>query len=280
MNDDEEDEIDYIGFIPGEYDAEELYPARNATESKEPFPELVMESEREPISLNKEDYNIQSDDIPSDFKELCQAYIDVISQEEPPDIDELVKSDPREFPMFIPDTSKLRNDQLYMFLNVILNYVSAITKAHMAKQYISVGNEFYIDLTDADLVYNVLWRVYHADKLLSQFTRLSSSKVDILGFDEAHNFQKYRLPRLVRLYRHCIKAFMLKYGYHIKFLIDAEYNRCTMAIKVTYDDSFSEKIFRILHAREFKRIQELINNADYYKNMHEPRHTGDGLTIE
>jgi len=265
MNDDEEDEIDYSGFIPGEYDAEELYPARNATELQDTIPELVVVPEREPISLRKEDYNLQ---------------VDNNNQKSTPNIDELVKGDPREFPMFIPDTSKLRNDQLYMFLNVILDYVSAITKAHMAKQYISVGNEFYIDLTDAELVYDVLWKVYHADKLLSQFIHLSSSKVDILGFDEAHNFQKYRLPRLVKLYRHCIKAYMLKYGYHIKFLIDTEYNRCTMAIRVTYDDSFSEKLFRILHVREFKRIQELINNADYYKNMHEPRHTGGGLTIE
>ena len=260
--DDEEDEIDYSGFIPGEYDAEELYPARNATESKEPFPELVMESEREPISLNKEDYNIQSDDIPSDFKELCQAYIDVISREEPPNIDEMVKSDPREFPMFIPDTSRLAEGQLFIFLNVILDYAAEITNAHMSKQYISVGNEFSINLIDADVVYNTLRKVYRIDKLNEQFMRISSNRLEIIGLDEAYNFQNYRLPRLIKLYRHYIKAFMLEYGYHTKITIDIGYTYCTckMTIKVAYDDSFSEKLFRIFHARKFKYIRNLIND--------------------
>lgn len=255
----DEDDVNYIGSIPGEYEVEEIYPEKMHLEQ---VMDRLTCPDIEPISLRKEDYDINQD-------ELSQVKNDDDHQIEPlvSSIDEIVKNDPREFPLFIPDTSKLNNQQLYDFLNVLLDYVSEITTAHMAKRYVCVGSDYNINLCDEKFVFDVLHKVYNAGILLGQFTKLSDNKMMINGFDEAYNFQKYRLPRLIKIYRHHIRAFMLEYGYHITLRLDMECSIHTLIVTVTYDDMIRDKIFRIIHAKEIKFVKELIADRQFYDKL-------------
>ena len=244
---DVEDDVDYKGAIPGEYEAEEIYPEKYSLEQ---MMDKLTESSPEPVSLRKEDYNIHV--------EKPDTTDDVTPQPETTGL----PYDPREFPTGIPDTRRFTKDQLFVFLDLVLSYVSGIVSARLSKGYVDVGTDINIDLLDEQLTFDILHKVYHAGSLLGQFTKIGN-RLEILCMSDAYQFRRYRLPKLISEYQNEIRAFLLRYGYHVKFQFD--YAMATVVVFVRYTDTFSDKMFRITHARLIRLINEMIDRDRFYK---------------